>query len=160
MHIHLDGVLVHVYDCYCYLLLYIFCGRHLLAVKLRRADIDAAAGAVEESARIIAQIRARWPEVRVVLRADSGFAREALMSWCEANGVEYLFGLARNARLVSQTAAELAAAEEESKASGQPTRGSRSSPGRRATAGAASAGSSPRRNGPPARPTRALSSPR
>jgi len=110
------------YDCYCYLPLYIFSGRHLLAAKLRRADIDAAAGAVEETARIVAQIRARWPEVRIVLRADSGFAREALMSWCEANGVDYLFGLAKNQRLVAEIASELAAAEEESKASGQPAR--------------------------------------
>jgi hypothetical protein len=59
-------------------------------------------GAVEETARIVAQIRARWPEVRIVLRADSGFAREALMSWCEANGVDYVFGLAKNGRLVAE----------------------------------------------------------
>src|SRR5205085_1863111 len=99
-----------------------FCGPHLLASKLRRADIDASAGAVEETARIVAQIRTRWPQVRIVLRADSGFAREALMSWCEANGVDFLYGLAKNERLVAEIAAELAAAEEESKASGQPAR--------------------------------------
>jgi hypothetical protein len=98
-------------DLYCYLPLYVFCGRHLLAAKLRRADIDASAGAVEEVERIIAQIRQRWPRVRLVLRADSGFAREALMAWCEANRVEYVFGLARNERLVGAIAAELAAAE-------------------------------------------------
>jgi hypothetical protein len=87
LHGHQEGRFFHgYYDCYCYLPLYIFCGRHLLASKLRRADIDAGAGAVEETARIIAQIRARWPQVRIGLRADSGFAREALMSWCEANG--------------------------------------------------------------------------
>jgi hypothetical protein len=74
------------YDCYCYLPLYVFCGRHLLAAKLRRANIDAAAGSVEEVARIVAQIRRRWPLVRILLRADSGFAREELMAWCEANG--------------------------------------------------------------------------
>ena len=123
LHGHQEGRFFHgYYDCYCYLPLYIFSGRHLLAAKLRRADIDAAAGAVEETARIVAQIRARWPEVRIVLRADSGFAREALMSWCEANGVDYLFGLAKNQRLVAEIASELAAAEEESKASGQPAR--------------------------------------
>ena len=83
------------YDCYCYLPLYVFCGRHLLAAKLRRANIDAAAGAVEEVARIVAQIRRRWPLVRILLRADSGFAREELMAWCEANGVHFLFGLAK-----------------------------------------------------------------
>ena len=48
------------------------------------------AGAVEEVARIVGQIRARWPRVRIVLRADSGFARDELMSWCEANGVDYV----------------------------------------------------------------------
>src|SRR6266513_2400571 len=101
LHGHQEGRFFHgYYDGYCYLPLYIFCGRHLLASKLRRADIDAAAGAVEETARIVTQIRARWPQVRIVLRADSGFAREALMGWCEANGVDFLFGLARNERLV------------------------------------------------------------
>jgi hypothetical protein len=123
LHGHQEGRFFHgYYDCYCYLPLYIFSGPHLLVAKLRRADIDAAAGAVEETARIVAQIRAQWPEVRIVLRADSGFAREALMSWCEVNGVDFLFGLAKNERLVAAIAAELAAAEEESKASGQPAR--------------------------------------
>ena len=110
------------YDCYCYLPLYVFCGRHLLGAKLRRSNIDGAAGAVEEVARIVAQIRRRWPFVRIVLRADSGFAREELMAWCEANRVDYVFGLARNARLVAEIAAELAAAEAAAKASGQPAR--------------------------------------
>ncbi|MFQ5567644.1 MAG: IS1380 family transposase [Paracoccaceae bacterium] len=87
------------YDCYCYLPLYIFCGRFLLCAKLRPANIDGAAGAVDEVARIVARIRARWPKVRIVLRGDSGFCREDLMAWCEANGVGYVFGLARNARL-------------------------------------------------------------
>jgi hypothetical protein len=123
LHGHQEGRFFHgYYDCYCYLPLYIFSGRHLLAAKLRRANIDASAGAVEETARIVAQIRTRWPAVRIVLRADSGFARDALMSWCEVNGVDYLFGLAKNERLVAEIAAELAAAEEESKASGQPAR--------------------------------------
>ena len=110
------------YGGYCYLPLYIFCGRHLLAAKLRRSNIDAAAGAVEEAARIVAQIRAAWPEVRILLRADSGFARETLMAWCEANGVDYLFGLARNVRLVARIARELARAGEQSLRTGQPTR--------------------------------------
>ena len=99
------------YDCYCYLPLYVFCGRHLLGAKLRRSNIDGAAGAVEEVARIIAQIRRRWPYVRIVLRADSGFAREELMAWCEANRVDYVFGLARNGRLAATIEAELAAAK-------------------------------------------------
>src|SRR5213079_1731289 len=98
-----------IYDCFCYLPLYVFCGRHLLAAKLRRSNIDASAGAVEEVARIVNQIRKRWPRVRILLRADSGFAREALMAWCEDNAVDFLFGLARNTRLVDAIKAELAA---------------------------------------------------
>jgi Transposase DDE domain group 1 len=84
------------YPIYCYLPLYVFCGRHLLDAKLRRASLDAADGAVEAVARIVAQIRRRWPKVRILVRADSGFAREELMAWCEANGVHFLFGLAQN----------------------------------------------------------------
>jgi hypothetical protein len=110
------------YGGYCYLPLYIFCGKHLLAAKLRRSNIDGAAGAVEEVARIVEQIRVRWPEVRIVLRADSGFARETLMAWCEANRVDYLFGLARNVRLVEQIAGELAEAAGESAATQAPAR--------------------------------------
>src|SRR5690606_8665720 len=104
------------YDSYCYLPLYIFCGRHLLAAKLRRSNIDASAGACEEVARIVAQLRGRWPRLRILLRADSGFAREALMAWCEAHGVDYLFGLQRNARLVAEIAAELDAARAQAEA--------------------------------------------
>ena len=123
LHGHQEGRFFHgYYDCWCYLPLYVFCGRHLLAAKLRRADIDASAGAVAEVERIIQQIRERWPRVRLVLRADSGFAREALMAWCEQNRVDYVLGLARNERLVGAIAAELAAAEAESRASGTPAR--------------------------------------
>jgi Transposase DDE domain group 1 len=68
------------YDCYCYLPLYIFAGRHLLAAKLRSADKDAADGTKQEVARIVGQIRERWPDVRIILRADSGFARDDLMA--------------------------------------------------------------------------------
>jgi hypothetical protein len=110
------------YGGYCYLPLYIFCGDHLLAAKLRRANIDASAGSVEEIARIVKQIRARWPQVRIILRADSGFAREALMAWCEANGVDYLLGLARTVRLVAEIAAELAEAAEVSAKTQAPAR--------------------------------------
>ena len=110
------------YGHYCYLPLYIFCGRHLLAAKLRRADIDASAGAVEEVARIVAQIRRRWPRVRILLRADSGFAREELMAWCEAERVDYLFGLARNKRLQARIARPMLEAERIATHSGQTTR--------------------------------------
>ena len=123
LHGHQEGRFFHgYYDCYCYLPLYVFCGRHLLAAKLRPSTIDGSAGAVEEVARIIAQIRARWPRTRILLRADSGFAREALMRWCEMNRVDFVFGLARNARLVEEIAVELANAEEESRRTGQPAR--------------------------------------
>ncbi len=110
------------YGCYCYLPLYVFCGDHLLAAKLRRSDIDASAGAVAEVERIIAQIRARWPRVRIILRADSGFARDELMGWCEANGLDYVLGLARNDRLVREIAAELAHARTEVQRTGEPAR--------------------------------------
>src|SRR5213083_2501357 len=110
------------YDCYCYLPLYVFCGRHLLAAKLRRANIDAAAGSVAEVERIVARIRTRWPRVRILLRADSGFAREVLMAWCEKNRVDYVFGLARNDRLVEEIAVELIQAEEEAARTGKPAR--------------------------------------
>jgi hypothetical protein len=123
LHGHQEGRFFHgYYDCYCYLPLYVFCGRHLLAAKLRRSDIDASAGAVEEVARIVGLIRGRWPRVRVLLRADSGFAREVLMAWCEANRVDYLFGLARNPRLVGEIAAEMAAARAEAEQSGKAAR--------------------------------------
>jgi Transposase DDE domain group 1 len=123
LHGHQEGRFFHgYYDCFCYLPLYVFCGRHLLAAKLRRSDIDASAGAVEEIARIVAQIRKRWPRVRILLRADSGFAREGLMAWCEANRVDFLFGLARNERLVEEIRAELVEAAAESATTGKPAR--------------------------------------
>jgi Transposase DDE domain group 1 len=123
VHGHQEGRFFHgYYDCFCYLPLYVFCGRHLLAAKLRRSNIDASAGAAEEIARIVAQIRKRWPRVRILLRADSGFAREALMAWCEANRVDYLFGLSRNERLVEAIKLELAEAAVESAATGKPAR--------------------------------------
>ena len=123
LHGEQEGRFFHgYYGNYCYLPLYVFCGRHLLAAKLRPSNIDAAAGSVEEVARIVGQIRRSWPKVRILLRADSGFARDNLMAWCEANGVDFLFGLARNTRLVDEIAAELGQAEEESKRTGKPAR--------------------------------------
>jgi hypothetical protein len=123
LHGEQEGRFFHgYYDSYCYLPLYVFCGRQLLVAKLRRANIDASAGSVEEVARLVERIRARWPAVRIILRADSGFAREALMAWCEANGVHYLFGLAKNERLIGEIAAELAQAAEENRKTGKPAR--------------------------------------
>jgi hypothetical protein len=101
------------YRHYCYLPLYIFCGSFLLLAKLRPSDIDGSAGAVEELDRIVGQIRARWPEVAIWIRADSGFARDEIMTWCEANGVEYVLGLARNPRLAAEIAEPLEQAREQ-----------------------------------------------
>jgi hypothetical protein len=123
LHGHQEGRFFHgYYDSCCYLPLYVFCGRHLLAAKLRPADIDASAGSIEEMARIVTRIRARWPQVRILLRADSGFAREGLMAWCENNGVDFLFGLAKNSRLVGEIEGELAAAQEQSQKTEKPAR--------------------------------------
>ncbi|MGH6799530.1 MAG: IS1380 family transposase [Roseiarcus sp.] len=123
LHGHQEGRFFHgYYDCYCYLPLYVFCGRHLLAAKLRPSNIDGSAGAVEEVARIVEQIRTRWPRTRILLRADSGFAREALMAWCEENRVDFVFGLARNKRLVEEIAVELLEAEAEAISTGKPAR--------------------------------------
>jgi len=110
------------YDCYCYLPLYIFCGRHLLAAKLRTSSVDAADGSVAEVARIVAQIRERWPRVSIVIRADSGFCRDDLMSWCETNNVQYVLGLAGNKRLAARIAPEMRKAKRKAKRTGQPAR--------------------------------------
>jgi hypothetical protein len=110
------------YDGYCYLPLYIFCGRQLLVAKLRRSNIDACSGAVEEVERLVRQIRARWPRVRIILRADSGFAREELMDWCEQNAVDYVFGLARNPRLERILRRALREAEEQAARTGRSAR--------------------------------------
>jgi hypothetical protein len=95
------------YGNYCYLPLYIFAGDFLLCARLRTADLDAAAGSLEEVRRIVSRIRARWPTTRILLRADSGFARDELMTWCEHNGVDFVFGLARNARLEAMIGGDL-----------------------------------------------------
>ena len=123
LHGNQEGKFFHgYYDCYCYLPLYIFCGRHLLVAKLRRSNMDAAAGAVEEVARVVAQIRRHWPRTRILLRGDSGFTREALMAWCEVNRVDYVFGLARNDRLEQALIPELISATVESIRTGRMAR--------------------------------------
>ena len=110
------------YDCYCYLPLYIFCGRHLLAAKLRSSSVDAADGSVEEVARIVGQIRERWPKTSIVIRADSGFCRNDLMTWCEDNNVKYVLGLAGNSRLNARLAPQMRKAKRKAKRTGQPAR--------------------------------------
>ena len=79
----------------------------MLLARQRRANVAGSDGAVEEVARIIAQIRQTWPRVRITLRADSGFCNDKMMSWCEANRVDYVFGLARNSRLEAALTDEL-----------------------------------------------------
>lgn len=109
LHGEQEGRFFHgYYGCYCYLPLYIFAGDHLLLARLRPSNIDAAAGALEELQRIVAQIRERWPQVRIIVRGDSGFARNEIMTWCEDNGVDYVFGLARNPRLCAAIEGQLA----------------------------------------------------
>ena len=110
------------YDSYCYLPLYIFCGRHLLAAKLRTSSQDASHGCVAETARIVAHIRTRWPATTIVIRADSGFCRDELLTWCEANNVQYVIGLAGNPRLHRMVAPELAKAEKRSRVTAGPAR--------------------------------------
>jgi Transposase DDE domain group 1 len=123
IHGHQLGRFFHgYYKNYCYLPLYIFCGGHLLCARLRPSDIDASAGALKQLQRIIGQIRQVWPQVKIVIRGDSGFCREPIMAWCEANRVDYLFGLAQNPRLLQQITEPLKQAQEQFQATKQPTR--------------------------------------
>jgi hypothetical protein len=110
------------YGSYCYLPLYIFAGDHLLCARLRAANQDAAAGSQDELEPIVQQLRQRWPAVRIVLRADSGFCREKLMLWCEANQVQYVFGLARNQRLGKILGAQMQQARLQHQSTGKPAR--------------------------------------
>ena len=123
LHGHQEGRFFHgYYDCYRYLPLYIFCGRHLPVSKLRPANIDASAGAREEVQRLVEHIRDRWPNVKILLRGGPGFAREELMAWCEENRVDYVFGLARNKRLEAKIVDELAKLKACGPESGKPER--------------------------------------
>ena len=118
---------------YCYLPLYIFCGDFLLCARLRPSNIDASSGVVEELERIVAQIRARWPQVSILLRADSDFSREWIMAWCEAQGVDYVFGLAKTSRLQEAVKDELAEAKARHQSTGKGARLFRSFPHRTLT---------------------------
>lgn len=123
LHGHQEGRFFHgYYRCYCYLPLYIFCGEHLLCARLRTANGDAAAGSVEELDRIVGQIRERWPKTRIIVRGDSGFCRDGIMTWCEANGLYYVLGLARNARLNRILSREMQWARQECQATGKAAR--------------------------------------
>jgi hypothetical protein len=123
IHGHQLGRFFHgYYRSYCYLPLYIFCGDHLLCARLRPSDIDASAGALKQLQRIVAQVRQEWPRVEIAIRADSGFCREPIMAWCEANGVDYILGLAQNSRLVAAIADESERARQQFEATRQPAR--------------------------------------
>jgi hypothetical protein len=114
LHGNQEGRFFHgYYGSYCYLPLYIFCGEQVVCARLREANHDAAFGSLQEIRRIIAQIRVAWPEVRIILRGDSGFCRNELMSWCESQGVEFVFGLARNQRLRRIIGAQMHAATQQ-----------------------------------------------
>jgi hypothetical protein len=110
------------YGHYCYLPLYIFCGDHLLCSRLRPSNQDASAGSITELERIVRQIRAQWPKVRIILRADSGFCREELMAWCESYRVDYVFGFARNERLRRKIAGAMREAKREHQRTAKPAR--------------------------------------
>src|SRR6202158_4817026 len=123
LHGQQEGRFFHgYYGHYCYLPLYIFCGEHLLCARLRSSNIDASAGCLQGIERIVAQIRQRWPEVKITIRGDSGFCREELMSWCEAHQVDYVLGLAKNERLKAEIAVELEQAAEQYAQTGQAAR--------------------------------------
>lgn len=123
LHGHQEGRFFHgYYDEYCYLPLYVFAGEHLLCARLRTADQDAAAGSTEEVARIVNRLRAQWPEVELVVRGDSGFCREELMAWCEANGAGYVLGFARNERLSKIITPAMEEAARLHQETGQPAR--------------------------------------
>lgn len=112
LHGQQEGRFFHgYYKNYCYLPLYIFCGEFLLCARLRPSNIDASEGTVEELERIVAQIRAAWPQVEIIIRGDSGFCRDSIMTWCEAHGIGYVFGLAKNERLKAAIAEELQQAQ-------------------------------------------------
>ena len=123
LHGHQEGRFFHgYYDQYSYLPLYIFCGDQVLCARLREANRDAAFGSLEEIQRIVAQIRAAWPNVKIILRGDSGFCRNGLMGWCEQNQVDFVLGLARNKRLLRIIGAEIWEATRRWEETGQPAR--------------------------------------
>jgi hypothetical protein len=123
LHGNQEGRFFHgYYDCYCYLPLYIFCDEFLLSAQLRSASIDPAKGALTDLKRVVAQIRARWPKVHILVRGDSGFCRDAIMTWCERQGIDYVLGLAKNDRLLAEIKDELDDAEAESVQTGKMAR--------------------------------------
>jgi hypothetical protein len=123
LHGNQEGKFYHgYYKQYCYLPLYIFCGDHVLCARLRPSSIGPAVGSRKEVERIVQQIRPRWPEVEIILRGDSGFCSDELLSWCEQNKVDYVVGMARNQRVEGLIAGPLAEAQQQFEATQQPAR--------------------------------------
>jgi hypothetical protein len=133
LHGNQEGRFFHgYYGHYCYLPLYIVCGEHVLCARLRSSNIDGAAGCVEELKRMVQQIRVRWPKVRIIIRGDSGFCRNELMSWCEEEkekavkkglgAVDFCLGLARNSRLEAEIESALQEAKGQFHKSGKAAR--------------------------------------
>jgi hypothetical protein len=123
LHGHQEGRFFHGYYAeYCYLPLYIFSGEHLLCARLRQANEDPASGVVQELQRIVAKLREAWPEVRIIVRGDSGFCRDEIMSYCESHGIDYVLGMAKNSRLIQQIEAEMAEAQQLHQSTEKPAR--------------------------------------
>lgn len=123
LHGHQEGRYFHGYYAqYCYLPLYIFCAEHLLCARLRTADKEPASGVLAELSRIVGQIRAAWPEVRIIIRGDSGFCREEIMRYCEADQLDYVLGLAKNSRLKQALQSEMSQAHKLYQSTQQPAR--------------------------------------
>jgi hypothetical protein len=123
LHGRQEGRFFHgYYDQYCYLPLYVFCGEQVLCARLRESNHDASFGSLVEVERIVKQLRRAWPEVKIILRGDSGFCRNELMSWCESNRVDFVFGLARNQRLRQMIGQPLWQARQQWERTGEPAR--------------------------------------
>ena len=123
IHGHQEGRFYHgYYGNYCYLPLYIFAGEHLLCARLRRSNIDGADGSIDELERIVGQIRQSWPDVSIIVRADSGFCRDELLGWCADHQVDYVVGLAKNSRLKREIAEQMTQAEAAFSETGKPAR--------------------------------------
>jgi hypothetical protein len=128
LHGNQEGRFYHgYYHCYCYLPLYITCGESLLWEQLRPSNIDASKGSVAALEKIVSLLRNKWPDVRIIIRADSGFCRERIMAWCEdsANNVDYVLGLAKNKRLKRKTGKAMKKARRQYATTGESSRGYR-----------------------------------
>jgi hypothetical protein len=110
------------YDHYCYLPLYIFSGDDLLSARLRTSDCDPCEGVLPDLARIVNKVRESWPGTRIIVRGDSGFCREDIMAWCELRGVDYVLGLAKNARLEAMIKKDLKKSKRKFKRTGKPSK--------------------------------------